>query len=159
MAGDLRTGVVIAGITAVATVGGTLGGTYLGSSATLNVAKEQLRHDDKRHLYDLRKDAYVRMAQKADTYFFDIEDIPYEKDSVAGKKLDRDSLVVGRITREINVVGSDDASSAAERLYKRLDDVQPAEPKAQLKQDLAAIQSAFDVFIDTARADVAKISR
>jgi hypothetical protein len=158
MAGDLRTGIVVAGITAVATVAGTLGGTYLGSSATLNVARDQLRHDDKRHLYDLRKDAYVRMAQKADTYFLDIENIPYEKNTVAGKKLDRDSLVVGRITREINVVGSDDVSSAADTLYARLDHVQLDESETQLKDDTAAIERALDVFINTARADVAKIS-
>src|SRR5439155_27032944 len=132
------------------------GGTYLGSSAALNVAREQLRHDDKRHLYDLRKDAYVGMAQKADAFIFDIENIPNEKASVAGKKLDRDSLVVARITSDINVTGNADASSAAETLYGALDAVQPDDSKTKLKTEIADVQHDSDVVIDTARNDVAK---
>ena len=83
----VRTSLVVAAITAIATVAGALGGTYLGSRTTLEAQREQLRHGDARHQYDLKSAAYIKANQAIDAYFAHAVDPSYSRTRLAREGL------------------------------------------------------------------------
>ena len=148
MASELKTALVPA-ITALATVAAALGGTYLGSRATQQVARDQLRHDDARHLYDLRRAAYVRMAQAVDAYLQDIT-----PPAAVASKLDQDELVVRRAADVINIIGTESTSADANELFDTVSAASLATASSKRSGLVDKTNRLFDRFVEHARADI-----
>ena len=151
-------GAAIAVISAMIGTAGGVGGTYLANKNEAELAEEQFRHDDERHLLDLRRQAYVRFLRTADKWSYNLaikNQIPEERQ----RNRLQDAREAGDAVDEVYILGPKTVSAKAGALVGALNDLplDIAETSSTAKSEtlLQNVDDARSDFIAVARAETA----
>jgi hypothetical protein len=149
-------------VVGVLAAGAAIGGTYLGSRSAADVSREELAGENQRHRYDVRKDAYARLATTTDRYIVRATEVPTHRTGARRHLLTSDRFAARAAFTEAKLVGDPAVVQTGLDAIKQLEQVDVDDEVTDDDEVRALIRAArakWDAFMATATRDLDALAK